>query len=478
MANPPGASPDEPASLERALAVSDGQLLGSRPKYPLPAVNPAEEQRRELTRVARLPAELVPSPSFGCNAMRPEVPAGCPGTGAGTALPPPAGGEVDVSVYRATYQPYPYFLPGMAARLGSDADEASRLARVPGALVSLALVFGAIWLLWVPGVGGISLLGLLVALTPMALFCWSTTVSGSGPEIAGGICATAAVLRLARGGPLPRGFWALAAAAIVALTTSRPLGPLFLVLAVAFPVALLGVSAVRRRIAEGGRTAMAALLVMALAGAASVGWQVAVDTGSPTHFDQVGTFITHDVFPSYQELFGVFGWIDTDMNLLAYAILAALAGALLVIGFQLATARQRRLLLVLLVVPVGVGVFASAFIEPGLGRVQGRWLLPVAVAAPLLAGEALLRNRERLAALLPSWTLPAAALLVAAVQAQAWLVNAHRHAVGVNGPRNFLADPAWSPPLGWGPWLALAIAGAAGIAAFGYAAARDRGAPA
>jgi hypothetical protein len=473
MANPPGASPDEPASLERALAVSDGQLLGSKPDYPVPAPDAVERQRRDLTRVVHLPPELVPWASFGCNAMQPNIPASCLETGRGAIPAPPGGADAQVPVYRATYQPYPYFLPGFAARLASNPEDASRLARVPGALLSLALVLGALWLLWVPGSGGLALLGPIIALTPMAVFSWSATLSGSGPEIAGGICAAAAILRLARDGPLPRGFWALAAIAVAALTTSRPLGPVFLALAVAFTIGLVGVTGIRRRVAEGGRPAAASLLVMALAGLASFGWQLAVQTGSPTHAHQVGTFITHDVFPVYQELFGVFGWIDTDMNVLAYVIWVGLAGALLLLAHRVGSRRERRLLLALLVAPVAVGIFASAFIEAGLGRVQGRWLLPVATAAPLFAGELVFSNRQRLARLLPAWALPATCLLVAAVQAQAWLVSAHRQAVGVDGPKNFLSNPAWTPPTGWSVWLVLALAGAAAIAAFGFAASRE-----
>jgi hypothetical protein len=41
----------------------------------------------------------------------------------------------------------------------------------------------------------------------------------------------------------------------------------------------------------------------------------------------------------------------------------------------------------------------------------------------------------------------------------AWTWNAHRHAVGAGGPRFFLSQAEWSPPLGWWTWAAVAAMG-------------------
>jgi hypothetical protein len=209
----------------------------------------------------------------------------------------------------------------------------------------------------------------------------------------------------------------------------------------------------------------------------SIIWQLSLQPSSPSH-SRLGTFVTHDVFLVYRELFGVFGWADTTMHPLGYAALVALVAALLLLAWRVATIRERLLLLVLLVVPLLIGAGISALIEADFGRAQGRWLLPVAVAAPLFAGELVFRNRDRLSGRLLSWAMPVTCCVVGAVQAQAWWMNGRRHAVGADGPINFLSHPAWSPPQGWGIWLALALVGAAALAAFGFAAGRDRGAPA
>jgi hypothetical protein len=78
---------------------------------------------------------------------------------------------------------------------------------------------------------------------------------------------------------------------------------------------------------------------------------------------------------------------------------------------------------------------------------------------PLLAGEILVRRHDRLRALDAEHLCFPFAVGAGFVQLLAWWTNAWRFAVGMRGPRWFLASAEWSPPLGWWLWLVLAVAG-------------------
>jgi hypothetical protein len=84
-------------------------------------------------------------------------------------------------------------------------------------------------------------------------------------------------------------------------------------------------------------------------------------------------------------------------------------------------------------------------------------VLPVLVAIPLLAGEALYRCRDRVAAGRLALLAVAIPLAVALMQVAAWYVNARRYAVGGSGLGWFLGRAVWTPPAGWWTWLAAAV---------------------
>jgi hypothetical protein len=64
----------------------------------------------------------------------------------------------------------------------------------------------------------------------------------------------------------------------------------------------------------------------------------------------------------------------------------------------------------------------------------------------------------------------------AAVQLVAWYVNAHRSAVGTDGSWLFLGRAEWSPPAGWGTWLAVSVIGALALVAAAVLVRRSAGA--
>jgi hypothetical protein len=89
---------------------------------------------------------------------------------------------------------------------------------------------------------------------------------------------------------------------------------------------------------------------------------------------------------------------------------------------------------------------------------QGRQMLPLLVALPILCGS--LVNQRRL--------LPLALALTAPIQFVAWYMNARRSAVGTGGSLFFLDSAKWTPAGGWVPWLMLAALGS--LALLGAAA--------
>jgi hypothetical protein len=109
---------------------------------------------------------------------------------------------------------------------------------------------------------------------------------------------------------------------------------------------------------------------------------------------------------------------------------------------------------------VPVVFYAGLYRHTGFGM-QGRYFLPVAVAIPLLAGELIRRGRDRIGhrPVLPLTV--AIAATTAVIHVGSWYLAARRAAVGLDGPLWFAGRSEWSPPLGWSPWAALAVAGAA-----------------
>jgi hypothetical protein len=110
-------------------------------------------------------------------------------------------------------------------------------------------------------------------------------------------------------------------------------------------------------------------------------------------------------------------------------------------------------------------IFYALVIRRTGGGLQGRHVLALLVVLPVLAGEALYRNRERIRADWLQLLSVAIPLAVAVMQVSAWFLNAKRYAVGASGPTWFLDRAGWAPPAGWWLWLALAATGGACLAA-------------
>ncbi len=470
--NPPGSAPDETAHYVKALAAGHGRLYLPDPPPP-PSLLPKTPEERWQQRTARLvdvPARLD-TRGLQCSSFHPELSAAC-------LLRGPAGTRAEIPTIVGTYQPYVYVLPGLLMRLGSDQFSTTRLGRLGCWSVSSVMIALAVFLLWSPDDRGYSLVGLMLAVTPMVMFM-SSTLSANGIEICAGICFLAAVLRLIRDDGGGRWVWAAASASGTILALARITGVLWVGLAVPVVLAMVGRRQAWAVVVRGGRRALAAAGAVGTAVVASVAWEVIVqphpDRSISTAVRDVPTELG-ELTAIYRQGIGVFGWLDTNMNPAAYWLWTGLLAVVVVLALLVAHRRQRWVLCGLAVASVVVTVGLALLNRPTGFGVQARYVLAFVVVVPLVAGETLFVNRSRLGRLEPRWLPLGIAGVVALVQLGGWYANARRYAVGAGGPRWFFVDAEWSPPLGWVPWVAITLIGVAALVA--AVALADRRSPA
>jgi Predicted membrane protein (DUF2142) len=473
MATPPGSAFDEPAHYTKAIGVGRGEFRGQAPtarpedvrtlfevarKNPdaLKALggavtSPAGRWQMRTQRRFHVPPSLF-SENLGCTYGRRDASAAC------VARPqPPVVPTGPVGSYVGTYQPYLYLPAGLAIRAANSPYAALRLGRAAMLLVSLMLLIAAVWILWTPRAGSLSLLGLVVAVTPMVIFV-ASVLSPSGPEVAAATCFSAALLRLGRDEPAPSWIWLGVGASGMVLAAARSLGPAYVLLIFVVVTALVGSRSLGRALWSGGRRAVAAGLAIAAAAAAGVWWQL---TRQPSPSPNRSS-VTDALGPSWDHLgaiarqtIGVFGALDAPMppagEWLWFALLGALAATALLVG----RGRERLSVVLLPVAAVAVTMVMSVVYRE-IGPLHARYVLPFLVLVPLWCGEVVLRRRDDLPPGLAS-ALPVLIFVVAAgVHVLGWWSSSRRFAVGEEGAWMFLGDAQWSPPAGWLPWVVLA----------------------
>ncbi|HEX2258947.1 MAG TPA: DUF2142 domain-containing protein [Actinomycetota bacterium] len=474
MSHPPGAAPDEYGHYLRAVAAGRGEFLPEQrpgPPTDLERSQVALNWQRSQTRLISIQGRFSPD-NFDCIRANPNPSWRC------TDPPPPPDETVAVKSVQGTYPPYPYVIPGLFTRLGHDAVSALLWGRVVASLTAWALLALASWMLWDPNRSWISLLGLIVAVTPMVIFVGSS-LSGSGLETAAGIAFFACLVRLTRPGTTAsRIVWIATGLSGAVLVISRDLGIAWLLLSLSVALGLSCLKRLRAVMASGGRVAWVAIGVIGVAVVEAAIWQAAVQVHPPLSLSRVAANvpaafgITREIL---RQQVGVFGWLDTVMPSEAYWIWGAMFLALLALAFLAGSWRQRAVLaastLGAVMLPVGVELVQR---EVGFGA-QGRHVLPMTVVVPLLAGEILTRNAHRLGwlrQLFPAVWFTAAAGVVYVV---AWYINGKRHMVGPGGPDWFWEATTSSPPLGWVTWGLVSIAGAIMISGSGLRAALFHG---
>ena len=376
----------------------------------------------------------------------------------------------------STYQPYVYVIPGLVMVNASNPREAFLLGRLTFLVVAALLIVAGCFLAMLvgPGLGG--LVGILTCLTPMVVFT-SAMVSSSSTEIASGIAVFGAVLHLAYGGSRPRLAWTVLGIGGALLGCTRSLGPGWVIMAILFGTVLVGWRRALEIFREAKPRSMIAAGGLILGVAAGLTWQLLVQPRPPFSLKTLGLAFVHGFqqIPTVlvQEV-GVFGWLDTAQPGLSYVIWGGLFVGLVTIALFLGSRREKWTLGLLIGANVLlVPVFNAFFAAPVNSGVQGRWLLPGAVAMPLLSGVIVGRN------LRPN-TVSArkvaigTATAVGAVQFVALFQNGRRYAVGPSGPLWFFRSSLWNPQLGWMFWfIVAALSCAAIVVASGMMAWRD-----
>ena len=466
FSNPPGAAPDEPDHLVKAIGM--GQLdIGDEAPDPRPSDPPLEARNESISRIVDIPARLAPD-GYTCFAFNADATAACLPTET-----PSSSRSVERVTPIGAYPPYMYIPMGLAARAMTTPYHAFLAARLVALLSAAAALFAGAWIL-VRELGRAALLGAFVAITPMAVYA-ASSVTTSGLEIASGFAVGAIVvvcLRKPEALLAPRTHLLLAGVGSV-LVLSRQMGVVTLAVLLAV-LAAVAWRQVWQLIREHRLSFLASVGMLAVSGLAVAWWERRYDhpvnTGSPVSPHALDSFwaLARGVVDS---AIGVFGWLDTPLP--EWALWAWLGTAALVVGMGLllGARRERWALAAVLLATVAVtyGSYAAIFYPVGASS-QGRHVLPLLAFCPVLAGVVIVeRLREvNLGDALRRLFL-AVAVVAGALQLLSLYYNARRYAVGLSGPMVFLGEAEWSPRLGWLPWLVVGAAGAVLLAVVAYA---------
>jgi len=449
--NPVAAAPDEDAHLVKALGIA-------RLDIGVPYAGPVDQsdlgavRNASISRVVSIPSQLSPA-GYPCFQFLPEVTADC-------QPPPPAGtGDIGATTTLGAYPPFAYLPLGLAARAASSPEQAFTQGRVVVLVEAMLLLWLACWhlLRWL---GRRALLGIALALTPVAVFC-AAILNTSGLEIYGalGVAAVVAVATRRPESLTSRGTQAVTLGSGSALVLSRQLG---MVTMAALVVLLLGVGGwpvLWQALRRGSWLLAGTIAVLAAEVVAMTGWELRFDhpvlLGPWVSWPSLVDFVR--LLPQLvQEGIGRFGWLDTHMpSWSAYAwagAVTAVTAAAIVVGHR----RDRVLVLGMLLAALLLAyvTYSRVFHPIGAG-LQGRHMLPFLAFVPVLAGIAL---SEQVSGRTLARMVTAAAVVLPALQLYGIYLNAKRYAVGLaSGPTWFVPDARWSPPLGWYPWLALAL---------------------
>lgn len=482
LSNPPGAMSDEPDQYLKAVAAGHGEIRGER-------LTPEQAQPMDYW-LPGLQSTLVGFPDFAALARGYEIPShlqpapmGCTveyWTGAADCLyqpgPASAAGPPTVHVVSSvgSYQPYVFIPAGLVMRLAKGPDAALYLGRLTFVVLELILVCGAI----VVALGARrspALVGIVLAVPPTAVLCMGS-LSSSGPEVASAIGWWTALLAVSeptgeRMGAHRRLAWGLLALSGLVLGFTRITGPIWIILSLLVALVLRGARPAWRLLRTGGSAAVVAVGATALGVVLCVVWQKTQQPTIPltfTAFDP--TRLPAIVVGMVSRAIGVYGWGEGQPPAWVMSLwMVVVAGLFLAAWLRSRPRRRARgaLVFMLALCPVFIGVFLV--LERNAGAVQGRWFLGLLVGMPILSGWLAGEPAENAHIRTESTFSVVCLVLAAAALGAAWWMNAHRYAVGTEGPLWFLGSNQWRPPLHWGVWVVaeslglLLIVGAAAV---------------
>jgi hypothetical protein len=451
LASPPTGVPDERDHAINAAAVARGELVGDALTREQRQTLAPGRGKKSAYRAVDVP-EIYGAANTQCFAFAENATAACfhfDGSDRITEIITP------VTWYPPTF----YAFVGTLARPFTPGPDALYAMRFASALLMAALLASAVASLRRADSSRVRMIALLTALTPMALFL-GASVNPSGIEIVAGLAVWASGVVLVREATSARtvdGRVALRfvlAAAILAL--SRQDAPFWLLLILVTLTVVAGVAGLR--VLWQSRTLRFGALAVGLCTLATAIWVFSVGTFSSEHNVFRARNLSDSAtlrqsigrsFTWYREMIGWFGWLDAPSPALTVVLWTLVLGGLVVLAVALGQPRWAMAAVAVVVATFALPIVLE-FVQSqgvGAGHWQGRYALPFATGAPLLAAVSLERDdigRRVAAGALP--VLVVIALFIA--QVGAIYQNVRRYAVGYDGKVWFFSDAPWSPPLG------------------------------
>lgn len=392
LANPPGAAPDEPDHLIKAIGMATFDI-GDEYAPVEPESGLLRQRNASISRVIPVPGNLSPG-GFACMAFKSTMPAACQyGTTATSTAP------VTWVDPLGSYPPFLYVPLGWVASLAPTPTAAFLMVRVFCALLcSVLLLLGAAHL--VRTLGSRALLGGFVALTPMAVYS-SSVVSASGLEICAAFATTCVVVvALRRPDTLRDSGTALLLAGVGGtLILSRQLGVVTFGLLMLLLLIRLRPAFFWKLLLARKPGVLAAIGLLVACGAALAWWERNFDhpsmVGSPFNPSAVGAFAEQS-YGLVRSGVGLFGWVDTPMPPWFTGLWVTLMLVLIGLAVLVSRLADRWTLLTWLALLCLVAFFTYATVFYPIGsHAQGRHLLAFFMLLPMLSGGGRLRAARR-----------------------------------------------------------------------------------
>lgn len=424
-ATPPFRAIDEIDHAFRAASVARGDV---RPDHGLP-----QDGRGALVEV---PAKLATAARAQCEALE--------YTGRDNCFPVRAlsDGRVLIASAAAPYSPAYYWIIGKLAQ-PFDGTTALYAMRVASCLINALLIGAAAWCLQRQSASGWPLTGLLIGLTPMAIY---TTMipAPNGLELAGAVLLWCALLALQRASTHSEAtglLWLISVAGVL-LASIRLTGPVFIPIIVGFAALVAPkrtLEIVRARAVAVG----VAVALTTLATGLHYWWMTThlpVES-TPVRVENEVRATMQQPFLWFFQWIGAFPFRDNPASPLTYAACGTAIAVILVLGAR-QPGRSRWIAGgIVLICVVGPLAYTWATISTRGTFWQGRYALPILIGAPLVLALAL--DRKRHAQGRPDRILQRALLSLQAIGGAVAII----HLVEAESSRAVSAqDPYWHQP--------------------------------
>jgi hypothetical protein len=436
VVNPAMASPDEPAHAVKAAATVRGQFFGDESHY------------NAGRGTFEVPSAIAQAWDLTCFAFKPDTPANC-----ARGIHGDLNKIVASPSHVERYNPIYYAVIGLPSLLPLSVHTLT-LMRLMSALISaflIALTARTVIELRRPAW---PLAGVIAATTPMTIYI-ASAMTPQGPEIFGALLTLVLLLALTRepnAELVSRRMWRLVVGAGI-FVTARGLSPVFLIFIVALVIFVAPRFSVIWELVKNRKVwpqlgicvgvSIGAVVYIFVSGSLALG--IVLPDPTLTAGSVVRTMVLNTDY-YLEQLLGVFGWGDTHLPLWTLVTIGSVVAIVLVVGAAFATWRERVALPAVLVIALVAPIAIQLLSYKTSGIVwQGKYILPVAIAMPVIAG--FFAERSPMRRDIGAKIVPIVAALAALAQVVGLIVNAHRYINGANGPWFKFIDGAWLPPV-------------------------------